>query len=171
MAEYRSSKRCLEATLINYQSGRGPGKGTTMKSEIRGLEYAVVALVHTLDILLTAELGLRLLEVGKGLHISTPDHLNMAEDAFVTIRPTGWPKESFINARFIYGTSGWKLYEGGEIWANHVPIPVSHLHFEPLEGGLGVCLKPVGEDQCWHVTQAHIQLIASLQRDVLAHQE
>jgi len=153
------------------QSGLGPGKGTTMKSEVRALEQAVCGLVTKLDILLTAEFGLRLLEAGKGLHISTPDHLSeYKDDAFVTVRPVGWSQTSRISARFFYTMNGWELYEGGEISADHLSIPVGRLHFKPSDDGMGIHLEPMAGYERHFVANGYARLIMSLQKDAAAHQ-
>ena len=141
-----------------------------MKTEVRALEYAVCALVHKLDILLTTEIGLRLFDVGNGLHISTPDHLSVGTDAFVTIEPTDWPKGSYIHARFFYGACGWELLEGGTVEANHLQIPADWLRFTPTNEGLGIRLHAFGEYQRGYIARAYDDLIASLQKDAAAHQ-
>jgi hypothetical protein len=141
-----------------------------MKSEVRALEQAVCSLVTKLDILLTAEFGLRLLDVSHGLHISIPDHLSeYKDDAFVAIRPVGWPKGSSIQARFFWGANGWNLYHYGEISADHLRIPVGSIRFTPSEEGLGIQLEPT-ELQKWVVVSGYTRLISSLQRDVAVHQ-
>ncbi|OGN03014.1 MAG: hypothetical protein A2655_02470 [Candidatus Yanofskybacteria bacterium RIFCSPHIGHO2_01_FULL_43_42] len=143
-----------------------------MKSEVRALEQAVCGLVAKLDILLTAELGLRLLDASNGLHISTPDHLSEhRDDAFVTIRPVGWPNGSYISARFFWGSGKWKLYESGRIYANHLSIPVHGLIFEPSDDGVGVRFLVASYGyQRDLLANSYTQLIASLQQDAVTHQ-
>jgi len=143
-----------------------------MKSEVRALEQAVCGLVAKLDVLLTAELGLRLLDASNGLHISTPDHLSEhRDDAFVTIRPVGWPKDSYISARFFWSSGKWKLYESGQIWADHLSIPVYGLSFEPSDNGMGIRFRFAHEGyQRQFIANGYAQLIASLQQDAVAHQ-
>jgi len=140
-----------------------------MKGEIRALEQAVCGLVARLEILLTAELGLRLFEASQGLHIETPDHLSeRRDDAFVTIRPVGWPKESHIHARFFFASKGWELYGDGQIWANHLSIPVYGLRFRPSDEGMGLQFVGAHGYQREFVAHGHTQLIASLEKNVAA---
>lgn len=143
-----------------------------MKSEVLALEQAVCGLVAKLDILLTAEFGLRLLDASNGLHIITPNRLSEhRDDAFVTIYPVGWPKNSYISARFFWSTGTWKLYEGGQIWAHHLSIPVSELRFEPSDDGVGICFRFTKEGyQRQFIANAYARLIASLQQDAVLHQ-
>lgn len=143
-----------------------------MKTEVRALEQAVCALVARLDILLTAEFGLRLLDANNGLRIHTPDHLSeVRDDAFVTIRPVGWPNGSSIQARFAWSGGSWQLYEGAQIWADHLPIPVYGLRFVPTNTGLGIRLdSPTSGYQHQFIAQAYGQLVESLQQDRAAHE-
>jgi len=141
-----------------------------MKSEVRELEQAVCILLTKLDLLFTVEYGLKLFKVNRGVHISTPDHLG-GEDAFVTIRPSGWPKESYIYARFYNGGGrgglGWSFYEGGEIRADHLNIPVNALHFKPDENSiLGISLNAFGKAGKAFVISGYTCLIESLQEDL-----
>lgn len=142
-----------------------------MKSQIRALEYAAAVLVGNLDILLTTELGLSLLGIHDGLVISTPDHLSESEDAFVTIRPVGWPKESHISARFFRTAHGWVLYEDGEIVAPHLSGPIERLRFKPSGHGIGIIFEPAGERQRQYLAQASKQLALWLQVDVEAQHQ
>jgi hypothetical protein len=138
-----------------------------MKSEVRALEYAASGLVYVLDRLLIAELGLRLLNVNQGLRIFTPDHLKDHPDAFVAIRPFGWPEPARITARFISDMGGWRFYEGGEIFADHLHIPANCLRFKPSDDGLGVqFLSPHGR-QRQYIQQGYEQVIHALQRDLV----
>jgi hypothetical protein len=117
-----------------------------MKTDVRALEYAVSALVFRLDLLMTAMFGIRPLATGDGFHISTPEYLRLSGDAFVTIRPFGWPKESSIHARFLKRSSGWELHEGGEIHAAHLgPFFTGRVRFSAVEGGLGIHIHPQGD--------------------------
>ncbi len=142
-----------------------------MKSEVRALEQAVCALVTKLNLLLTAELGLVLLDIDGGLHISTPDHLDRGEDAFVTIRPFRWPKDSFIRARFYRGGRGWQLLEGGQIEADHLSIPVRRLTFKSSSNNvIGIVLDPV-ESERQFVLRGYNRLTDSLRKDAKAHQK
>ncbi len=141
-----------------------------MKTEVRSLEQAVCVLVTKLNLLLTAELRLSLLKVNEGLHITTPDHLSeYRDDAFVTISPVGWPKESYIQARFFWCAGRWELYEGGQIWANHLDIPIDGLCFEPDQSIMGVTLLPSGKHQVEFVARGRKQLIESLEEGVVVH--
>lgn len=133
-----------------------------MKAEIRALEQAVCGLVTKLDLLLRAEWGVPLLDAGHGLHISTPDHLGEGCDAFVTIRPTGWPEKSFIHAHFYHGAGGWKFWGSGVISADHLPNPINSITFELSDGVLGLCFGY----QKQFVVQGYEQLIEALKKDV-----
>jgi hypothetical protein len=157
--------------LIQKQSVEAwPRKGSSMKSEVRSLEQAVCALVTKLDLLLGAELGLRLLKASDGLHISTPDHLSEhRDDAFVTIHPSGWPKDSYIRARFYRSIGFWRLHECGEIWAEHLAIPVHTLRFKPADNLMGITLEPSNTVCKNFVSRGYGQLIESLQEDAKKH--
>ncbi len=133
-----------------------------MKSEIRALEYAVTVLVGKLDFLLTTKSGMNVLGVSNGLHISTPEHLSATQDAFVTVRPVGWPKESRIDARFLRRHGGWKLFERGEIRANHLPHPFKIVYFKPQKEGLGVRIDATSDDQRRSIAEMHNRLIEPL---------
>lgn len=136
-----------------------------MKSEVRALEQAVCILLTKLDLLFTAELGLKLFQVDQGVHISTPDQLQ-GDDAFVDIHPTKWPKGSYIHARFYRSGRGWVLHGGGEIRADHLSIPVDGLHFKPADNGMGLTLEPFMNGGNEFLTRGYERLIASLQEDV-----
>lgn len=136
-----------------------------MKSEVRALEQAVCDLLTKLDLLLTAQLGLRLFGVDRGIHMSMPDHLS-GDDAFVTIRPTGWPRGSFIHARLYRSRGIWSLYEGGEINACHLDIPINNLRFEPAENIMGITLHAFDEQGGQFVKDGYRRLIGSLQKDL-----
>ncbi len=136
-----------------------------MKSEVRALEQAVCILLAKLDLLFTAELGLKLFEVDQGVHIGMPDQLQ-GDDAFVDIHPTRWPKKSYIHARFYRSGRGWVLYEGGEIRADHLSIPVNCLCFKPANNIMGLTLEPFMHGGKEFLTCGYERLIASLQKDV-----
>ena len=158
----------LRQHCVILSRGHGPGKVFKMKSEIRALEYAVTSLMVKLDLLLTQELGIKTLSIGRGLHISTPDHLSVHEDAFVTIDPIGWLKDSHINARFLRRPHGWELFEGGEIRAGDMFYPFGIVHFKPTEEGLGIRIEAVG-NQSWYLEKNYKRLITSLQKDREKH--
>jgi hypothetical protein len=102
-----------------------------------------------------------------GLHIITPDHLNECkDDAFVTITPIGWPKGSYIQARFFRSAWCWKLYEGGQIWADHLRAPISGLCFKPADNAMGIVLDPSPGEQKKFVVRACRQLVESLKKGV-----
>ena len=139
-----------------------PGR-CEMRCEVRALEMAVSSLVCKLDMLITDFWGLDILGIGNGIHVSTPEHLSGAMDAFVTIRPVDWPKVSYITAHFYHSSSGWKIQEGGEILADHLAIPGGGLlRFKSLDDGIGVVLDPFGELQTTFVAQARKRLAESL---------
>jgi len=133
-----------------------------MKSEIRALEYAVAVLIGNLDFLLTTKFGTKVLGVSNGLHISTPEHLSAIQDAFVTVRPVGWPKQSRIDARFLRRHDGWKLFEDGEIRADHLPYPFKIVRFKPQEEGVGVQIDTPSLDQRRNIAEMHDRLIEPL---------
>lgn len=143
-----------------------------MKTEVRALEHAVAALLSNLEILLITEIGLTLSEIGRGFQdgfrLETPDHLSSVTDAFVTIHPKGWPKESSIHARFLRSGSKWVLHEAGDILADHLPVQIGRMRFKPIDDGLGVRLCPCGEWQREYVRQAYTQLIEALTRQLEA---
>lgn len=136
-----------------------------MKAEISSLEYAVCALMCKLEMLLTDRYGHRTLNVGGGFAISTPKHLSVGQDAFVTIHPAGWPDGSDVHARFYRGSGEWELYEGGEIYAPHAALR-ARVHFKPTEDGLEVRLDPTADDDRGMAYTGYSQLIEALERDI-----
>ena len=142
-----------------------------MKSEVRALEQAVCGLVAKLDVLLVGVFGLSILDANNGLHITTPDHLSEhREDAFVPIRPVGWPNSSYISARFLWHFRGWELHEGGEILADHLPAPIYGLSFKPSDCGLGISFSFTPQScQRQLLADGYTQLITSLQKDAEVH--
>lgn len=136
-----------------------------MKNEVRSLEQAVCDLVTKLDLLLTTRGGIQILKASNGLHISTPNHLSEQHDAFVTIIPVGWPKGSFIQARFFKSVRRWKLYEGGQIWAQHLEVPICGLSFKPANNVMGIVLDPSDYVEQGTVICGYRHLIESLEED------
>jgi hypothetical protein len=137
-----------------------------VKAEIGSLEYAVCALMCKLELLLTQHFGYLTLSVGGGFNISTPAHLSLGSDAFVTIVPVGWPKGSRIDARFYRSGGEWVLFEGGEILAPHNALFRARIPFKPTEDGLGLRLDPFAESDRDLARVGYEQLIASLEREL-----
>lgn len=137
-----------------------------MNSEVKALEWAVSALVAKLDMLLCYAVdSLSYLDARHGLHISTPDHLSLGQDAFVTIRPTGWPAGACITARFYRSSGGWTLYEGGLIDNPFLPF-IGPMRFVPSDDPIGVRLEPCGDSQRSSAKAGYDALIEILQQDV-----
>ena len=106
------------------------------------------------------------MNVGGGLAISTPEHLSVGQDAFVTIHPVGWPDGSDVHARFYRGSGAVReLYEGGEIHAPHTTLR-ARVHFKPTGDGFGVRLDPTAADDCGNAYTGYSQLIEALERDI-----
>ncbi len=137
-----------------------------MKAEIDSLAYAVSVLMYKLELLLTGHFGHRALNVGSRFSFSTPEHLPLGSDAFVTIIPDGWPEGSRIDARFYRNGSDWLLWEGGEFYAPHNPIFRARIHFKPTNDGLGVRLDAPADNDRELVIVAHEELIESLGREL-----
>lgn len=132
-----------------------------MKAEISSLEYAVCALVARLELLLIEPCGRHTLRFGDGFTMSTPDHLPLHSDAFVTIVPRSWPEGSRIDARFLRSIDGWHLFEGGEIWAPHIGL-WSRVRLVPTDRGYGFRLNPLhslDQSRAWH---GYEELISAL---------
>ncbi len=136
-----------------------------MKVDIDSLEYAVCVLIYKLELLLTWHLGSRTLNVGSRFSFSTPEHLPLGSDAFVTIIPDGWPEGSRIDARFYRSGADWVLWERGEIWVPHNALFRARIHFKPTEDGLGVRLDPPAERDRERAIVALGQLITSLEKE------
>ncbi len=136
-----------------------------MKAEIDSLAYAVSVLMFKLELLLRWHFGCPTLDVGSRFSFSTPEHLPLGSDAFVTIIPDNWPKGSRIDARFYRSGADWVLWEGGEIYAPHNALFRARIHFKPTEDGLGVRLDPFAEMDRELVKVALGQLITSLEKE------
>lgn len=91
------------------------------KTEVHALQQAVCKLMFILDSLFEGQLQGWSRNVS-GLKLE-PGIIQRPENAFVHIHPVGWPKNSYVSARFD-GTDneGWSFWEG-YIYGYHIQLP------------------------------------------------